>query len=285
MRKRIYTVIEIGNRDDVPSRLFDYFIVVCILSNLIVMLLSTFDELSHLSDIFMAIDRITGIVFLIEYVLRVTTADFKYVAVKQPYAGTLFIFSLTGLIDGLTVLTIFTNGIVPGGIVAFRLLRVVRTFRLLQVTPNSDAIAVVISVIKQRSSQLLASIFFFGVLDIFASLMMYYIEHDAQPDVFVNAFSGIWWSISTLLTVGYGDIYPVTTYGKVVAIFVALLGVCAVAVPTGIISAGFVEQFKEERRKDNVDKRLVDRVRKQISKSESFTRLLINLLDEFERRN
>ena len=76
-----------------------------------------------------------------------------------------------------------------------------------------------------------------------SSLCMYSLEHEAQPDVFENAFSGIWWAASTLLTVGYGDIYPITTLGKVFGIFISFLGVGMVAIPTGIISAGFVNQY------------------------------------------
>lgn len=79
-----------------------------------------------------------------------------------------------------------------------------------------------------------------------SSMCMYSVEHNAQPDIFRNAFSGIWWSMSTLLTVGYGDIYPVTTLGRVMAICIAYLGVGAVAIPTGIISAGFVEQYQRK---------------------------------------
>lgn len=79
-----------------------------------------------------------------------------------------------------------------------------------------------------------------------SSLCMYSVEHEAQPTVFRNAFSGIWWSMSTLLTVGYGDIYPVTTLGRIMAICIAYLGVGAVAIPTGIISAGFVEQYQRK---------------------------------------
>ena len=84
------------------------------------------------------------------------------------------------------------------------------------------------------------------VLMLASSLCMYSVEHDAQPEVFQNAFSGIWWSMSTLLTVGYGDIYPVTTIGRVMAICIAFLGVGAVAIPTGIIGAGFVEQYQKK---------------------------------------
>ena len=88
-----------------------------------------------------------------------------------------------------------------------------------------------------------AQLFIIFVLMMASSLFMYSVEHPVQPTVFKNAFSGIWWSVSTLLTVGYGDIYPITTTGQVMGILIALLGVGVVAIPTGIISAGFVEQY------------------------------------------
>ena len=81
-----------------------------------------------------------------------------------------------------------------------------------------------------------------------SSLCMYSLEHDAQPQVFSNAFSGIWWAVSTLLTVGYGDIYPITTLGKIFGILITFLGVGMVAIPTGIISAGFVDQYSRIKR-------------------------------------
>ena len=85
-----------------------------------------------------------------------------------------------------------------------------------------------------------------------SSLCMYSVEHDAQPEVFRNAFSGVWWSMSTLLTVGYGDIYPITTLGRLMAICIAYLGVGVVAIPTGIISAGFVEQYQRKSSISNI---------------------------------
>ena len=78
-----------------------------------------------------------------------------------------------------------------------------------------------------------------------SSLGMYNAEHRAQPEAFRNAFSGIWWSASTLLTVGYGDIYPITPLGKLLGIVITFLGVGIVAIPTGIMSAGFVEQYSK----------------------------------------
>ncbi|MGN1089722.1 MAG: potassium channel family protein, partial [Huintestinicola sp.] len=103
--------------------------------------------------------------------------------------------------------------------------------------------------------KLISSMFIILILMVASSLGMYNAEHDAQPEAFRNAFSGIWWSVSTLLTVGYGDIYPVTAVGRLMAILIAFLGVGAVAIPTGIISAGFVEQY---RRNENSDTKLPD---------------------------
>ena len=121
-----------------------------------------------------------------------------------------------------------------------------------------------------------------------SSLCMYSVEHDTQPDVFRNAFSGVWWSMSTLLTVGYGDIYPVTTLGRVMAICIAYLGVGAVAIPTGIISAGFVEQYQRKISLSNlknadikqiaeifVDKRYAGKSIEEVEEQEQLTIFLI----------
>ena len=122
---------------------------------------------------------------------------------------------------------------------------------------------------------------------------MYSVEHEAQPAVFRNAFSGIWWSMSTLLTVGYGDIYPITTLGRIMAICIAYLGVGAVAIPTGIISAGFVEQYQRKSSisdlKDTdiqeiaevfVDKRYAGKTVEEMEKAQQITIFLV-LRDDF----
>ena len=122
---------------------------------------------------------------------------------------------------------------------------------------------------------------------------MYSVEHEAQPAVFRNAISGIWWSMSTLLTVGYGDIYPITTLGRIMAICIAYLGVGAVAIPTGIISAGFVEQYQRKSSisdlKDTdiqeiaevfVDKRYAGKTVEEMEEAQQITIFLV-LRDDF----
>ena len=128
---------------------------------------------------------------------------------------------------------------------AFRMVRIVRIFRLFRINYYFDSLSVITAVLKNRKQQLMSSVFIIGMLMIASSLCMYSLEHEAQPEVFSNAFSGIWWAASSLLTVGYGDIYPITTWGKIFGIFITFLGVGVVAIPTGIISAGFVEQYTE----------------------------------------
>lgn len=105
-------------------------------------------------------------------------------------------------------------------------------------------------VLKSKSRDLIGSMFVVGILLVMASLATYAAEHDAQPQVFKNAFSGLWWAVATLTTVGYGDIYPVTVLGRVFGALIALLGIGMVAIPTGIISSGLVDYLNSQKEKE-----------------------------------
>lgn len=246
-KKRVFDIIQIGNRKDFISSAFDLFIVIVIVLNLSVTLLQTFDELAPYRGILDALELFTIIIFTIEYVLRIWTADLLYP--DKPYwkAVLAFVLSLYGIIDFLTFFPYYLPVVFPMGAVAFRMFRVIRIFRLFRVNAQYDAFNVIINVLNDKKNQLISSICLILIFMVAASLCMYSLEHEAQPEQFANAFSGIWWSVSTLLTVGYGDIYPVTTLGKTMAIVISFLGVGMVAIPTGIISAGFVEQYTKLR--------------------------------------
>ena len=105
------------------------------------------------------------------------------------------------------------------------MLRVMRVFRLFRINAYYDSFKLITDVLSSKKQQLFSSVFTILILMLASSLCMYSLEHEAQPDVFTNAFSGIWWAASTLLTVGYGDIYPITTLGKMFGIFITFLGV------------------------------------------------------------
>lgn len=243
IREQIFNIISIGDKSNLISKVFDYFIVVVIAINLTITLLDTFDSFNDCSAVFDIIELITIIIFTIEYILRLWTADYLYPRLSKPLAILRFIFSFYGLIDLLTFFPYYLPVFFPSGIVAFRIFRVIRIFRLFRINAQYDAFNVIINVIKEKKNQLLSSVALISIFLVASSLVMYDIEHAAQPGVFQNAFSAMWWAVSALLTVGYGDIYPVTTIGQIMAIVIAFLGVGMVAIPTGIISAGFVEQY------------------------------------------
>lgn len=242
MKKRIFDIIQIGNREDMPSRVFDIFIVVTIILNVVVMFLETFDELSSLQTLFTVVEVLTILIFCVEYALRIWTADYLYPGVGKLKAKFKFLVSFDGIVDLCTILPVFFLS----GFIAFRMLRVVRILHLFRINAQYDSFNVITTVLKEKKNQIISSVFIIMILMFASSLGMYSAEHDAQPEVFENAFSGIWWSVSTMLTVGYGDLYPITIVGRVMAIFIAFLGVGVVAIPTGIISAGFVEQYTKK---------------------------------------
>ena len=239
MRKRIFNIIQIGNKDDLPSRMFDIGITVVILLNILITFMETFDDLSELFGLFKVIESVTVIIFCIEYVLRIITADYLYPGDSHLKARLHFMISFDGVVDLLTILPFMFLS----GFIAFRILRIARIFHLFRINTQYDSFNVITLVLKEKWKQVGSSLVIILVIMLAASLGMYSVEHSAQPEAFPNAFSGMWWSVSALLTVGYGDIYPITVIGKIMAIIIAFTGVGVVAIPTGIISAGFVEQF------------------------------------------
>lgn len=243
IKKKIFTIIQIGSNYDIPSRIFDYFIVSVIFLNLFTTLFATFEESKPYTDIIYIVEWGTIIIFLIEYILRVWTADLLYPKLSPQKARIKFVSSFYGIIDLLSFFPFFLPFLFPSGAVAFRMFRVIRILRLFRINAKFDAFNVIIEVLNDKKNQLYSSICMILIMMMASSLCMYSLEHDAQPENFKNAFSGLWWSVSTLLTVGYGDIYPITTMGKIMAIIISFLGVGMVAIPTGIISAGFVEHY------------------------------------------
>lgn len=252
-RKRLYEIVEIGMSDDALSRGYDFFSAAVLLVNIAVLFLSTIDSVSvRYGSAFDVIEAVTVFFFLIDFLLRFSCADFKYPEKSHGAARLRYLFSFTGLVDLFSFLPYYLPVFFPQGVVAFRLFRLIRIFRLFRINAYYDALNVITGVLKAKRQQLISSVFIILVLMLAASLCMYSLEHEAQPDVFKNAFSGIWWAVSTLLTVGYGDIYPITAWGKFFSIVLTFLGVGLVAIPTGIISAGFVEQYAALKRKAEV---------------------------------
>ena len=245
-KKRIFDIIQIGNDEDRVSRGFDILIMAVILINLFLAVFETFENAARYQDILNIAELVTVIIFTVEYILRVWTSDYLYSDDENRWRAVLrYVLSFSGIVDLLSFLPYYLPVFFPAGIVAFRMFRVIRILRLFRINAYYDAFNVITNVLKNKRQQLISSVFIILVLMLASSLCMYSLEHEAQPEVFRNAFSGFWWAVSTLLTVGYGDIYPITMLGRLFGICITMLGVGMVAIPTGILSAGFVEQYAQ----------------------------------------
>ena len=248
-RKRTFTIIQVGNLSDFPSRAYDISLVIAVAVNIFIAIFDTFPQADPYEGIIWVIECVTVIFFAADYVLRVWTADYLYEDLSPARARLKFIFSWAGIVDLLSCLPFLVSA--GGG--ALRMFRVIRILRVFRIHYYADPLRVIGDVLKKKKGQLLSSIFLVLILMVASSLVMYNLEHEAQPEAFANAFSGFWWAANTLLTVGYGDVVPVTLAGKICGTILTFLGVGIVAIPTGILSAGFMEQVSIVREKAVVE--------------------------------
>ena len=217
------------------GRYCDYVITSLILASVAVVFASTFDLSPQTHKVLYVLECVASIVFTIEYAVRIATAESKI----------RYIFSPMAIVDLVAILPFWLPMLLPGTVLGIRALRLVRLTRIFKLNRYSDAMKSLGEVIALKRRELLCSVFFVGLLMLISSLLMYSAEHEAQPTVFRNAFSGLWWAVATLTTVGYGDIYPVTAFGRVIGTFIAFSGLAAVAIPTGIISSGLTERISK----------------------------------------
>ena len=244
MRKQLFRIIQPSD-GYWPSRVFDLGIMVLILLSVFSVFAETFELPAERIAAIERVELWVSIVFTIEYLLRVWTADLLYPNLSPWRARICFIRSGMAIVDLLSVLPFWLPMFLPGHLLGLRAIRLVRLLRVFKLNRYLEAMAAIGEVFRNRFRELLASGIFVFLLMLLSSLLMYHAEHDAQPEQFRNAFSGLWWAVATLTTVGYGDIYPITATGRLLGAIIALLGIGMVAIPTGILSSGFMEHFSK----------------------------------------
>ena len=242
MKHIIFDIVEPDQKNSLASSVFDWTIATLIILSVSVVFATTFDIPHAVLEALIWIEGISSVVFTIEYMLRIWTADLKYPKASAVRARLIYMTSGMAIIDLLAILPFWLPMFLPGSLLGVRAIRLVRLLRILKLNRYSEAMTGIGEVVSEKRREILGSFFFLGLLMLVSSLIIYAAEHDAQPEVFKNAFSGLWWAVATLSTVGYGDIYPVTVIGKIFGATLALLGVAAVAVPTSIISSGLIER-------------------------------------------
>ena len=230
------------------DKIINIFIITLIVLNVIAVMMETVHPLyEEHRKLFDAFDLISVIIFTIEYVLRVwsCTHDPRY---KGSIKGRLkYIFTFGAIIDLAAFLPYYLQAIIGFDLRILRLLRLLRFFRLFRLTAYTRSAKLIYNVFRTRINDLLLSLILIIFLIIIASSALYFAEH-LYPSESESKFSSIpatlWWAVVTLTTTGYGDMYPLTTWGKIIAGIIMLSGVAFFALPAGIIVAGFLDELK-----------------------------------------
>jgi len=267
VRRHIYEILQPDDGNSTLSRLFDLLITALIMASVVIVFASTFDLPQGVMHTLSILEGAASVVFTAEYVLRIATADFLYPECGAIRSRLRYVLSPMAIVDFVAILPFWLPMLLPGTMLGVRALRLVRLLRIFKLNRYFDAMKAIGDVIVDKKRELLGSLFFVAILMLISSLLMYSAEHEAQPEVFRNAFSGLWWAVATLTTVGYGDIYPVTAFGRLVGAFIAFSGLAAVAIPTGIITSGLSERIsKADASEDKADNDIKDLVHRQSRK-------------------
>ena len=236
VRQRIYEIIEVSKEDDKQSRAYDIFMILTIVIGLI--------PLTQKSTIgvFNIMDKVTVVIFIIDYVLRLYTADFKLNKGKMSFV--LYPFTFLAIIDLLSILP--SISILPRGLKTLRilrLLRAMRVFRAFRAFRYSKNVEIIVAVFRRQRDSLLAVCWLAIGYILVSALIIFNVE----PDTFGNFFEAVYWATVSLTTVGYGDIYAVSTVGKAITMISAIFGIAIVALPAGIITAGYMKELERSR--------------------------------------
>ena len=253
-KRRLFETLEKGEGDDRLSKRFDTFLVIMILLNVVAVILETVQSIySQIPLVFYYFELFSILIFSFEYLGRLWTCTYfdKY---KHPVWGRIkFIFSFAAIIDLLAILPFYLPLFMALDGRFLRMLRLFRIIRIFKMGRYSTAFNLITKVVSKRKEELLITVTIVLVLLVLASSMMYYLEHEVQPEAFSSIPETMWWGVATLTTVGYGDVYPITGLGKVLGAFIAILGVGIFALPAGIIAAGFESEMSKKIRDGESD--------------------------------
>lgn len=241
IRQRAFEIVQPCKQGDVVSKVFDRALTFLIFLNTISCFIETFNPDVYLSSILKTFDIVSVSFFTVEYIVRICTADYLFPEEGAIKSRIRYIVSFMGIIDLVSILPFFLPMFFGFDLRSLRMLRIVRFARVFKLGGYIDGLDAVIDTVRQKRHELISSISVILIFMLVASMLVYEFEYEAQPDVFVNGFSGLWWAFETLTTVGYGDIYPITMPGKILSVCIALAGIVLIAVPSGIIASGLTE--------------------------------------------
>ncbi len=248
-RTRVFEIVEVAAPGDTLSKCFDVAIMLLILLNVVVFLAESVEALAVKWETFFHWFEVFSVtVFTVEYLSRLwsCTASSEY---RKPLVGRLRFAARPLLVVDLAVILPFYIPFFGVDLRVIRAVRLLRILRLGKLGRYSESLQMVQRVLKSKKEELLITVFIGALLLVLSSSLMYFAEREAQPEKFSSIPRAMWWAVTTLTTVGYGDVVPITPLGRVVASFVSLLCVGMFALPTAILGSGFIEEIRVKRDK------------------------------------
>jgi voltage-gated potassium channel len=247
MRKRVWQIIEAAERGDVASRLFDIGILSLIFLNVLAVIVGSVHSIEQKWGFYLEVfEAVSVAIFTVEYFARfwACTADERFSgSIKGRLRQALRPMSI---IDLLAILPFYLP-FLGMDLRSLRVLRLLRVLRVAKVGRYYSSLNLIKKVFQSKKEELVLSSALLGLLLVISSSLLYYCENSTQPEAFSSIPATMWWSVATLTTVGYGDIYPVTMLGKFCASVISILGIGVFALPTGILGAGFVEEIQKSK--------------------------------------
>lgn len=243
MRKRLYEIIELGKKGDKISIAYEILMLIAIIVSIIPLMFVKEYPIFHYIEI------VTVSLFIIDYILRWITADFKLRNKKLPFL--VYPFTLWGIIDLLSILPGLS--VLSKGFKIFRVTRLLKIVRLFKFFRYTDKFHVLGKVIRKEKAVLL-SVLAIAIFYVFiTALIMFNAEPHINPETgeatFRDFFDALYWATVTLTTVGYGDLTPVTDIGRFVSMLSSLFGVAVIALPSGVITASYLEELRSAKNK------------------------------------
>lgn len=242
MRRKIYGMVDPVVDNDILSKIYDFLMMSIIVISLVPL------AFKNTNNYFEWIDRVCVIVFIIDYILRFITADFKLK--KSVKSFFIYPFTFMAIIDLLSILPSLT--LINSGLKVFRVFRLVRTFKVLRAFRffrYSKSFDVIANVLKKQK-RVLSAVATLAIGYIIVSALVIY---NVEPNAFETFFDAIYWATISLTTVGYGDIYAVTTIGRIITMISSVLGIAIIALPSGVITAGYLSEINEQENKKSGD--------------------------------
>lgn len=234
MRKKIYDLIEIKNDAPKTNNIYDIIMMITIIVSIIPL------AFKQTNIVFEYIDYITVAIFIIDYLLRLLTADYKLN--KSMLSFVLYPFTPMAIIDLISILptvTFLNNGFRL--LKVFRLLRTLKVLRTFKFLRYSKSFEIISNVFKKQRKVLTAV----ATMAIGYVLISAFVIYNVEPESFETFFDAVYWATISLTTVGYGDIYPVSTIGRIVTMISSAFGIAIIALPSGVITAGYLAEVNK----------------------------------------